>query len=71
MISYYAADERRDTSVLLQSEDTLPTLLLLGTDDPVVAPAAYVDDSVKLSPRVSVQILDGADHFFRDFYRVF
>ena len=68
VISYYAADERKDTSVLLQAEDTLPTLLLLGTDDTVVAPAAYLDDSVKLSPRVSVQILDGADHFFRDLF---
>lgn len=64
-LSYYGADSRHDTPSLLP-QIAKPTLVIAGSADDIVPdlPARtrrYLDGNTKLV------IIDGADHFFRDF----
>lgn len=68
LLSYYGADERKNTPMLLKSPDLKPTLLQLGSEDLMVPPELYLGSANILSPEVDIKILDGADHFFRDLF---
>jgi pimeloyl-ACP methyl ester carboxylesterase len=64
--SYYRVDALRDTPTMLPTIET-PTLVVIGSDDQVVAGleddiAPYVNDTRRMV------VIDGAEHFFRDFF---
>lgn len=65
-ISYGRADERKHTPNLLE-KISQPTLLVIGSADEVVAdlPEQLKDFS---QDNLTVETIDGADHFFRDLY---
>ena len=67
MVSYYAADPRKDTPYLLPKIKK-PVLVFAGSEDQTVkglneklAPLAEAGD-------IELVVIDGADHFFRDLY---
>ena len=67
VVSYYAADPRKDTPYLL-AKIKKPILVFAGSEDQTVkglneklAPLAEAGD-------IQLVVLDGADHFFRDLY---
>jgi pimeloyl-ACP methyl ester carboxylesterase len=67
MVSYYAPDPRKDTPFLLPKIKK-PVLVFAGTEDQVVkgldeklAPVADAGD-------IELEVMDGADHSFRDLY---
>lgn len=65
--SYYSDEPRMDTPYLL-SDISKPVLVFVGSEDKVVKQlneklAPFTD-----STNVSVEVIDGADHFFRDLY---
>ena len=67
LLSYYAADSRKDTPYLLPKINK-PTLVFVGSEDQTVKGL-----EVKLAPLaadgvIELEVLDGADHFFRDLY---
>ncbi|MDR9498047.1 MAG: alpha/beta hydrolase [Hydrogenovibrio sp.] len=67
-VDYYAQRPQFDTPTLLQNP-VVPTLVIMGSEDNVVA-----DLPEKIAPvaeqqdLVTTVTLDGADHFFRDFF---
>ncbi|UCE89989.1 MAG: alpha/beta fold hydrolase [Pseudomonadota bacterium] len=66
-VSYYQADPRRDTPYLLKSIRK-PILVFAGSEDKVVK-----DVDTKVAPhadgkKISLVVIEGADHFFRDLY---
>jgi pimeloyl-ACP methyl ester carboxylesterase len=67
VVSYYAPDSRKDTPFLLPKIDK-PVLVFAGTEDQVVK---GLDE--KLVPMaeagyIELEVIDGADHSFRDLY---
>ena len=67
VVSYYAADPRKDTPYLL-AKIKKPILVFAGSEDQTVkglneklAPLAKAGD-------IQLVVIDGADHFFRDLY---
>jgi pimeloyl-ACP methyl ester carboxylesterase len=64
--SYYRDDQRMDTPFLLEKA-TKPTLVIIGSADTVVADLTEKMTRVK-NPLVSSYIIDGANHFFLDFF---
>jgi pimeloyl-ACP methyl ester carboxylesterase len=64
--SYYRTDERMDTPTLLKKA-TKPTLVIVGSADTVVSDLTEKMATVN-NPLVSSSIVDGAGHFFLDFY---
>ena len=67
VVSYYAADPRKDTPYLLPKIKK-PVLVFAGSEDQTVkglneklAPLAEAGD-------IELVVIDGADHFFRDLY---
>jgi pimeloyl-ACP methyl ester carboxylesterase len=66
-VSYYAADERMDTPFLL-SRIRQPVLLFIGTEDKVVSHLQEALKNRNTGKNIKVEIIDGADHFFRDLY---
>lgn len=64
---YYADDPRKDTLNLLKKL-TVPTLLFYGTEETVVADVDGKIAAIEEMPNIQLQIIDGADHFFRDLY---
>ena len=65
-LSYHAPDGRRDTPVLLKAID-LPVLVIAASEDAVVPDLADRMKQVNLD-HVSASEVDGADHFFLDFF---
>lgn len=67
VVSYYATDMRKDTPYLIP-QIKKPVLVFAGTEDQVVK-----ELNNKLSPmvqagKIELDVMDGADHFFRDLY---
>jgi len=66
VLDYYADDARRNTPNLL-SDMPVPTVVLVGTADDVV-PGLLDNLSGMEGDTVSVQVVEGATHYFRDLY---
>jgi pimeloyl-ACP methyl ester carboxylesterase len=66
-LSYYAPDEAHDTPTLIDGIGT-PTLVILGSEDDVVADLPERMGGLADAGNVSTVTIDGADHFFRDFF---
>ena len=65
LLSYYTETTDRDTPTVLSKLKT-PVLVIAGGDDTVVE--NLPDRMRTIAPRHKLIIVDGADHFFRDFY---
>jgi pimeloyl-ACP methyl ester carboxylesterase len=66
-LSYYAPDEAHDTPALIDGIGT-PTLVIMGSEDDVVADLPERMGGLADGGHVSTVTIDGADHFFRDFF---
>jgi pimeloyl-ACP methyl ester carboxylesterase len=66
-LSYYAPDERMDTPHLIP-EIKAPVLVIAGSEDDVVTGLVEKVQPLADGKRVTLTVLDGADHFFRDLY---
>jgi pimeloyl-ACP methyl ester carboxylesterase len=66
-VSYYAPDERMNTPFLV-SKLKKPVLVFAGTADTVVPGLIDAMAPVTESQNVRFEVLDGADHFFRDLW---
>ncbi|WP_456379740.1 alpha/beta hydrolase [Thiolapillus sp.] len=65
--SYYQPDERMDTPFLLKKIKQ-PVLLFIGSEDKVVKGLQEKLQNLSGSGSLNIEIMDGADHFFRDLY---
>ena len=66
-LSYYAPDPRMDTPHLIP-EIKAPVLVIAGSEDEVVTGLVEKVQPLADGKRVTLTVLDGADHFFRDLY---
>jgi len=66
-VSYYAPDERMDTPSLLP-EIKAPVLVVAGGADDTVKGLVEKTQPLADGKRVQLEVVDGADHFFRDLY---
>ena len=68
VLDYYTPRDNRDTPTNL-TKVTLPVLVIAGSEDDVVAglPKA-LETTSGIGDNVSLEMLEGADHFFRDLY---
>jgi len=66
-LGYYSPDEAHDTPTLIDGIGT-PTLVIIGSEDDVVADLPERMGALADAGNVSVVTIDGADHFFRDFF---
>jgi len=66
-LSYYSAEPTRNTPELLATA-AQPVLIFQGTDDSLAQGFIAQEALVEKNPLITVQWLDGADHFFRDLY---
>jgi len=66
-LGYYSPDEANDTPTLIDGIDT-PTLVIIGSEDDVVADLPERMGALADAGNVSTVTIDGADHFFRDFF---
>jgi pimeloyl-ACP methyl ester carboxylesterase len=66
-MSYHAPDERLDTPGLLP-RIKVPVLVFAGTEDDVVPDVAEKVAPLADGKHIRMQVIDGADHFFRDLY---
>jgi pimeloyl-ACP methyl ester carboxylesterase len=66
-VSYYAADAAMDTPGLIP-DIRMPVLVFAGSEDTVVSGLAGQMEPIADGERVQLEVLDGADHFFRDLY---
>lgn len=66
-VSYHAPEPRMDTPSLLDKIE-VPVLVIAGTEDDVVPDGAEKVEPVADGKRVRLEVIDGADHFFRDLY---
>lgn len=66
-VNYYAADSRRDTPSLLPKIDE-PVLVIIGSQDTVVKHLEENVNPLADGQRVSMTVIDGAGHMFRDLY---
>lgn len=64
---YYEIKPQFDTPTLLKSAKK-PTLVIIGSDDDVVADLPGAIEALGDLAKVQTVIIDGADHFFLDFY---
>ncbi len=65
VMSYLGDDKRKDTPTVL-AEISKPVLVVYGNEDPLAK--ALPQGLAEKSPHHPTAIIDGADHFFRDFY---
>ena len=66
-LSYHAPEPRLDTPSLLGSIK-VPVLVFAGTEDEVVPDVAAKVEPLADGTRVRLEVIDGADHYFRDLY---
>ncbi len=66
-VSYYAPDLRKDTPTLLP-RISKPVLIFAGTEDRIVEGLDKKLQPLVKSGKIELDIIDGADHFFRDLY---
>lgn len=66
-VSYYQPDERRHTPNLMGMIGK-PTLVIAGSDDNVVKGLIEATQPLADAGTVELVVVDGADHFFLDFY---
>lgn len=66
-VSYHAPDERLDTPTLLP-RIKVPVLVFAGTEDDVVPDVAERVGPLADATKIRLQVIDGADHYFRDLY---
>ncbi len=64
---YYQPDERLDTPFLVEKIKQ-PVLLFIGSEDKVVEGLQKKLQKLSRTDHLSIEIMDGADHFFRDLY---
>ena len=66
-VSYYAADPRKDTPWLLPKIDK-PVLVFVGSEDQVSSGLDAALAPLAEGGVIELEVMDGADHFFRDLY---
>jgi len=66
-VDYYTLKPQFDTPTLLKSAKK-PTLVIIGSDDDVVADLPGAIEALGDLAKVKTVTIDGADHFFMDFY---
>ena len=66
-VSYYSDEPRMDTPYLL-SDISKPVLVFIGSEDKVVKQLETKLAPLADSGTVRVEIIEGADHYFRDLY---
>jgi len=66
-ISYYSAIPEKNTPILLANTE-VPTLVYLGSEDPLSIRFAEQQALFSENLNISVVAIDSADHFFRDLY---
>jgi len=68
-IDYYTPDSRRDTPTNLTQVKNIPVVVVAGSEDDVVKDLPEKLESTQgIGENVSLEMIDGADHFFRDLY---
>lgn len=68
-IDYYTPDPRRDTPTNLTQVSNIPVAVVAGSDDDVVADLPdRMEATEGLGDNITLEMIDGADHFFRDLY---
>lgn len=65
--SYYSEAPGKDTITLLKKR-TRPTLVIAGSADTVVPDVAKKVGALKEAKNLKLQVIEGADHMFLDFY---
>ncbi|WP_456412186.1 alpha/beta hydrolase [Thiolapillus sp.] len=65
--SYYQPDERLDTPFLVEKINQ-PVLLFIGSEDQVVKGLQEKLQGRTGAGNLSIEVIEGADHFFRDLY---
>lgn len=66
-VSYYRPDENMDTPTVLKRIQK-PVLVFAGSADTVVADLPKKMKSLEARDNVHFEVIEGADHFFRDLY---
>jgi len=66
-LSYYGEGTEKHTPALLQTS-TVPVHIILGSEDTIVRWADRDIRAVEKNPRVVIDTVEGAGHFFRDLY---
>ncbi len=66
-VSYYRADARMDTPTLLQQIGK-PVLVIAGSEDKVIQGLIEKMAAPAERDTISLEVIDGAGHFFRDLY---
>ncbi len=66
-LSYHKGDQRLDTPYLVQKIGK-PVLVIAGSEDSVVPDLVEKMQPIADGKRVTLTVIDGADHFFRDLY---
>lgn len=66
-VSYHSSDKRMDTPYLV-GKITKPVLVIAGSEDTVVTGLVEKMQPLADGKRVTLSVIDGADHFFRDLY---
>ena len=67
VVSYYSEDPDMDTPRLL-SRIAVPVLVIAGSEDNTVVGLVEKTGPQADGDRISLSVIDGADHFFRDLY---
>jgi len=67
IVSYYAPDPRKDTPYLLPKIKK-PVLVFAGTEDQVVKGLGEKLGPLAEAGTIELEVMEGADHFFRDLY---
>lgn len=66
-VDYYRAKPQFDTPYLIKAP-TKPTLVVVASEDQAVPELPERLASLEGTPNLSIQTIDGADHFFMDFF---
>lgn len=66
-LTYYDPEYAHDTPSVIDGIQT-PTLVVIGSEDDVVADLPGRMDVVEDKSHITVKTVEGADHFFRDFF---
>jgi pimeloyl-ACP methyl ester carboxylesterase len=67
ILSYYSEDPDMDTPRLLAAIK-VPVLVIAGSEDDTIVGLVEKTEPQADGDRISLSVIDGADHFFRDLY---